>query len=230
MILLTEIFSRFIQFVKQPGVTVDPGAIIAILSLDDPSRVKKAKPFEGMIPDMGLPNVLGTKSHQQLAAQLASIHDILDGFEADNANAILRALHESLKNPELAFGEALSILSTLSGRMPADLEDDIRESITLAQQKPNAEFPAQKVRLPSSYSLTSCRSRVDPRLFVLIVPTDPQADRPIRRGHSTSGASCRPASGRVDSGPCFQERWWHQGLRFLVRPFPLTSSSLSEPF
>lgn len=132
------------QFVKQPGVTVDPGAIIGILSLDDPSRVKKARPFEGMIPDMGLPNVVGNKPHQQLQVQLEAIYAILDGYEGDNTNAILRSLNQSLQNPELAFGEALSVLSTLSGRMPADLEDDIRESITSAQSK-NLEFPAQKI-------------------------------------------------------------------------------------
>lgn len=71
------------QFVKQPGVTVDPGAIIGVLNLDDPSRVKKAKPFEGMMPDMGTPNVVGTKPHQILQVQLDLIYAILSGYEGE---------------------------------------------------------------------------------------------------------------------------------------------------
>lgn len=134
-----------VQFVKQVGVTVDPGAIIGILQLDDPSRVKKARPFEGLLPDMGLPNVVGTKPHQRLQAQLDSIYAILNGYESDASSAILRSLFEILQDPELAFGEATSVLSTLSGRMPADLEDDIRAAISSAQAKDGADFPATKI-------------------------------------------------------------------------------------
>ena len=94
---------------------------------------------------MGLPNVIGTKPHQQLQVQLESINAILDGYESDSTGAILRSLAENLTNPELSFGEATSVLSTLSGRMPADLEEDIRASISLAQSKSGAEFPAAKI-------------------------------------------------------------------------------------
>jgi hypothetical protein len=39
-----------VQFVKQPGVSLEPGDIFGILTLDDPARVKHAKPFEGLLP------------------------------------------------------------------------------------------------------------------------------------------------------------------------------------
>ena len=94
---------------------------------------------------MGMPNVIGSKPHQQLQVQLESINAILDGFESDSTGAILRSLAEILTNPELSFGEASSVLSTLSGRMPADLEEDIRASLTLAQSKAGADFPAAKI-------------------------------------------------------------------------------------
>ena len=50
-----------VQFVKQPGVSLEPGDVLGILTLDDPTRVKHAKPFEGSFPDMGNPSVVGNK-------------------------------------------------------------------------------------------------------------------------------------------------------------------------
>lgn len=105
---------------------------------------------------MGLPSVIGNKPHQLLEYQLATISSVLEGFESDSMAAVLRSLAETLQNPELAFGEATSILSTLSGRMPADLEEDIRATIESAQSK---EFPASKVRSASSPPLLPPLSR-----------------------------------------------------------------------
>ncbi len=44
-----------VQLIKQPGVSLEPGDILGILTLDDPARVKHAKPFEGLLPPMGSP-------------------------------------------------------------------------------------------------------------------------------------------------------------------------------
>ena len=54
-----------VQFVKQPGVSLEPGDILGILTLDDPARVKHAKPFEGLLPPMGIPGVVGNKPYQR---------------------------------------------------------------------------------------------------------------------------------------------------------------------
>ena len=52
-----------VQLIKQPGSTVNAGDILAILALDDPSKVKHAKPFEGTLPSMGEPNVTVLNQH-----------------------------------------------------------------------------------------------------------------------------------------------------------------------
>ena len=44
-----------VQPIKQPGSTLEAGDILAILALDDPSKVKLAKPFEGQLPEYGPP-------------------------------------------------------------------------------------------------------------------------------------------------------------------------------
>lgn len=137
-----------VQFVKQPGVSLEPGAIIGILTLDDPARVKHAKPFEGLLPDMGLPAVLGTKPHQRLVFCLGILNDILDGFDNQAIMAsTLKDLITVLQNPDLPFSEISAILSTLSGRMPVKLENDIRAALDAAKARgENAEFPFARIK------------------------------------------------------------------------------------
>ncbi|KAI5281935.1 acetyl-coenzyme-A carboxylase, partial [Ascosphaera aggregata] len=50
-----------VQFIKQPGSTLQAGDILGILTLDDPSKVKHAQPFMGQMPEMGAPQVVGEK-------------------------------------------------------------------------------------------------------------------------------------------------------------------------
>lgn len=137
-----------VQFVKQPGVSLEPGDILGILTLDDPARVKHAKPFEGLLPPMGTPAVVGNKSHQRMHFYLDVLNNILDGYDNQAVMAsTLKDLLDVLQNPELPFSEATAILSTLSGRLPAKLEESIRSAIDMAKSKgEGAEFPAVRIR------------------------------------------------------------------------------------
>ncbi|KDQ51054.1 hypothetical protein JAAARDRAFT_140847 [Jaapia argillacea MUCL 33604] len=137
-----------VQFVKQPGVSLEPGDILGILTLDDPGRVKHAKPFEGLLPDMGMPNVVGSKPHQELVRCVGILNDILDGY--DNSSIMARTLKELidvLQNPLLPFSEITAILSSLAGRMPPKLEEGIRHALEAAKSKSDAsEFPASRIK------------------------------------------------------------------------------------
>ncbi|CCM00738.1 uncharacterized protein FIBRA_02778 [Fibroporia radiculosa] len=137
-----------VQFVKQPGVSLEPGDILGILTLDDPARVRHAKPFEGLLPAMGSPNVIGNKPHQRLQALLNTLNDILDGFDNQAIMAsTFKDLIDVLENPELPFSEVSAIMSTLSGRMPSKLEDSIRSAIDTAKSKgEGSEFPALRIK------------------------------------------------------------------------------------
>ncbi|EPQ56622.1 cytosolic acc1, acetyl-CoA carboxylase [Gloeophyllum trabeum ATCC 11539] len=137
-----------VQLVKQPGVSLEPGDILGILTLDDPSRVKHAKPFEGLLPDMGMPSVIGSKPHQRVAKCLGVLNDILDGFDNQAMMApTLKELTEVLHDPSLPYHEMFSILSVLSGRIPSKLEDTIRHALEAAKAKGEAtEFPAARLR------------------------------------------------------------------------------------
>ncbi|WAR55326.1 hypothetical protein PtB15_6B65 [Puccinia triticina] len=134
------------QFVKQPGTSLEAGDILGVLTLDDPSRVKHAQPFAGQLPPMGLPSIVGSKPHQQYDSLLKILYDILDGY--DNVSVMqstLKDLMIVLQDPELPYGRATAILSTLSGRMPAKLEASIRTTLDAAHSK-GSEFPSPRLR------------------------------------------------------------------------------------
>ncbi|KAJ6493608.1 acetyl-CoA carboxylase [Mycena vitilis] len=137
-----------LQLIKQPGVSLAPGDILGILTLDDPTRVKHAKPFEGLLPPMGAPGVIGNKPHQRLARCVSTLDDILDGFDNQAVmTSTLKDLIEVLHEPDLPYSEATAILSSLSGRMPGKLEESIRSAIDTAKAKgPTQEFPAVRIK------------------------------------------------------------------------------------
>ncbi|KAJ9106305.1 hypothetical protein QFC21_001450 [Naganishia friedmannii] len=139
--------SGIAQFMKQPGQTLAQGEILGILTLDDPSKVKFAKPFEGILPTFALEHGrYGSKPHQRLRENLEILYDSLNGY--DNSAAIiasLRIVESSLREPDLPYAHVSDVLSTLSGRMPAKLEEDTRAVIDASRQK-KLEFPSKKLR------------------------------------------------------------------------------------
>ncbi|THU97749.1 acetyl CoA carboxylase [Dendrothele bispora CBS 962.96] len=137
-----------VQLIKQPGVSLEPGDILGILTLDDPARVKHAKPFEGLLPSMGSPGVVGSKAHQRFIRCINILNDILDGFDNQAVMAsTVKELIEVLHDPELPYSELTAILSSLSGRMPAKLDDSIRSAIDAAKTKGTShEFPAARLK------------------------------------------------------------------------------------
>jgi acetyl-CoA carboxylase/biotin carboxylase 1 len=137
-----------VQLIKQPGVSLEPGGILGILTLDDPARVKHAKPFGGQLPPMGVPSVVGNKPHQRLTRCMTTLCDILDGFDnqaimASTLKDLIQVLHES----DLPYSEVNAILSSLSGRMPAKLKETIRSTIDAAKVKGDRhKFPGVRIK------------------------------------------------------------------------------------
>ncbi|KAG8851514.1 acetyl-coenzyme-A carboxylase [Tulasnella sp. 330] len=165
-------------FVKQPGVSLEPGDILGILTLDDPSRVKHAKPFEGQLPTMGVHAVTGTKPHQRLDFLIDILNNILDGFDNQAVmTPTLKDLTAVLHDPELPYAEVGAVMSALSGRMPAKMEEAVRAAIDTTKLKASQrEFPAQRVKkIVESFlqdnvnaeERTMVRSKIQPLLDVV---------------------------------------------------------------
>lgn len=137
--------SGTIQLLKQSGSTLEAGDILAILALDDPSKVKLAKPFEGQLPEYGPPTLVGSKPFQRFNVLEKTLLNILDGFDNQVVMAsTLKELIEVLRNPELPYGEWNQQASALHSRLQSKLDTQLSTIVDKAKQK-NAEFPAKQI-------------------------------------------------------------------------------------
>ncbi|KFZ11673.1 hypothetical protein V501_04616 [Pseudogymnoascus sp. VKM F-4519 (FW-2642)] len=135
-----------VQLIKQPGATLEAGDIIGILALDDPSRVKHAQPFLSQLPDLGLPQVVGTKPAQRFVLLHNILRNILQGFDNQFImNATLKDLIEVLRDPELPYSEWNAQFSALHARMPQKLDSLFGQIVERAKAR-KAEFPAKNLQ------------------------------------------------------------------------------------
>ena len=131
-----------VTFVKSPGVTLNPGDLLGILNVDDPSRIRRAQPFAGTLREYGEPDMDGRRPAQRYAAALQVLHHILDGYDhSDRMHAALDTLIECLRTPSLPFEQADEVLASLTGRLPARVEAALRDTM-----RPDAPFPAAQMR------------------------------------------------------------------------------------
>ncbi|KAJ2908900.1 acetyl-coenzyme-A carboxylase, partial [Coemansia aciculifera] len=140
---LTTSEDGIVQFVKQPGAALAAGEVIGVLTLDDPSKVKHAKPFEGQLATYGPPQAYGSKTHQLLRRSLLLLTNALDGFESHAPAAhLLQQVTELLRKPELPFLEIAEVLSAISSRLPAPLTAALNAELAKCDDSGMAEFPA----------------------------------------------------------------------------------------
>ncbi|CAK9435969.1 uncharacterized protein LODBEIA_P05660 [Lodderomyces beijingensis] len=134
-----------VQLITQPGSTVNAGDILAILALDDPSKVKHAKPYEGTLPQMGAPNVRGSKPAHKFSQYSTILRNILAGYDNQVImNSTLKKIVEVLKNKDLPYSEWQQSISALHSRLPAKLDEALTALIERTQSR-NADFPARQI-------------------------------------------------------------------------------------
>ncbi|SLM39330.1 acetyl-carboxylase [Lasallia pustulata] len=134
-----------VQLIKQPGATLEAGDILGILTLDDPSKVKHAQPFSGQLPDVGPPQVVGTKPPQRFSLLHGILVNILQGFDNQVIMAsTLNQLIEVLRDQDLPYGEWNAQFSALHGRMPQKLEAQFISMIERSRNR-KTEFPAKQL-------------------------------------------------------------------------------------
>ncbi|KAI9329995.1 acetyl-CoA carboxylase [Obelidium mucronatum] len=137
--------SGVITFSKPAGSSLTTGDVVARLALDDPSRVKSAALFDGQFPALGPPQFHGDKAHQKHRVILQDVENILNGYEPiEDIPTVTRRLVESLRDIELPIEEALEILSSLTGRIPANLSTAIIAEIENARAQ-SLQFPSEAI-------------------------------------------------------------------------------------
>ena len=147
--------SGVVSFVKSPGVSLNPGDLLGILSVDDPSKITRATPFTGQLKEYGSPDILGDKAHQRFAAALHVLENVLDGYDqTPDLDEAMEALMTCLRMPELPYAETQSVLSSLAGRLPDDTEEALRKAMDDAHAS-DAPFPAVTMRATLDHALAS---------------------------------------------------------------------------
>ncbi|CAK7201522.1 acetyl-coenzyme-A carboxylase [Sporothrix eucalyptigena] len=133
-----------VQLIKQPGSTLEAGDILAILALDDPSRVKQAQPFLEKLPDLGSPVIVGQKSSQRFSVLYSTLKNILSGYDNQTIMAqTLQDLITVLRDPDLPFSEWNAQFSALHARMPQRLDAQFTQIVE--RSKSRSEFPAKSL-------------------------------------------------------------------------------------
>ncbi|CAG8448007.1 11827_t:CDS:2 [Ambispora gerdemannii] len=143
-LIVTE--DGIVQFIKQPNASLEAGDIIGILTLDDPSRVRHAQPFEGQLPPMGPPVIIGDKPHQRFREVTQILEYILAGYDNQTLlQSCVKELIELLRNPELPYYEFEAALAALSGRIPIKLDTSLHKRVQMSHEN-KLEFPAKHLK------------------------------------------------------------------------------------
>ncbi|PRT52762.1 Acetyl-CoA carboxylase [Wickerhamiella sorbophila] len=134
-----------VQPIKQPGATLEAGDLIAILQLDDPSKVKRAVPFSGQLPDFGSAHVSSDKPESRYTAIMKTMQDVLSGYDNQIIlNQSFRELIDLLREPDLPYGLWNRRASSLHSRVPPALDATLTEIIEKAHSRKH-DFPAKLV-------------------------------------------------------------------------------------
>ncbi|XP_078444869.1 acetyl-CoA carboxylase 1-like [Wolffia australiana] len=165
--------SGIIHIVMPEGQAMQAGDLVGRLDLDDLSAVKKAEPYTGSFPPMGMPTAVSGKIHQRFSASLNAARMILAGYEHD-IEEVVRDLLSSLDSPELPFLQWQESMSVLATRLPKELRNDLdtkyREFEANSVFLANIDFPSKLLKGVLETHLTTCPEKEKPTQERLIEP------------------------------------------------------------
>uniref|UniRef100_A0A8C9FBM1 acetyl-CoA carboxylase n=1 Tax=Pavo cristatus TaxID=9049 RepID=A0A8C9FBM1_PAVCR len=161
---LTAGESGCIHYVKRPGAVLDPGCVIAKLQLDDPSRVQQAELHTGTLPQIQSTALRGEKLHRIFHYVLDNLVNVMNGYCLPEPYFTfpfppscclffsmfgwVERLMKTLRDPSLPLLELQDIMTSVSGRIPPNVEKSIKKE--MAQYASNitsvlCQFPSQQI-------------------------------------------------------------------------------------
>ncbi|KAG8588869.1 hypothetical protein GDO81_006133 [Engystomops pustulosus] len=151
---LTAMESGCIHYVKRPGAVLEPGCVIAKLQLDDPSRVQQAELHTGPLPVIHSTALQGEKLHRVFHYVLDNLVNVMNGYclpepyFSTKLKDWVERLMKTLRDPSLPLLELQDIMTSVSGRIPPNVEKAIKKE--MAQYASNitsvlCQFPSQQI-------------------------------------------------------------------------------------
>jgi len=148
--------SGLIHYSKRPGAILETACTIATMTLDDPSQCMKASLYTGpgFLPAGQDQPSRPYSLHQKFLSVKTGLENALAGFcppdqyfEEEVVNRVkefLQLLHDS----RLPLDDMRDVMSSISGRLPSELQRFIERCLTSYEQNITsviAQFPAQKI-------------------------------------------------------------------------------------
>ncbi|XP_054720089.1 acetyl-CoA carboxylase-like [Uloborus diversus] len=173
---LTVSESGCIHFVKRPGAVLEAGSILARLELDDPSQMKRAQLFTGPLPNDDFPNCHGDKLNQVFQASRHVLDCILDGYAlpdpyfAPKMTEAVDTFMRTLRDPSLPLLELQEIISSISGRIPSNVEKNIKKLMSMYSSNITsvlAQFPSQQIASTIDSYAATLQKRSDRDVFFM---------------------------------------------------------------
>ncbi|ERE68585.1 acetyl-CoA carboxylase 2-like protein [Cricetulus griseus] len=151
---LTAVESGCIHYVKRPGAALDPGCVIAKMQLDNPSKVQQAELHTGILPKIQSTALRGEKLHRVFHYVLDNLVNVMSGyclpdpFFSSRVKDWVERLMKTLRDPSLPLLELQDIMTSVSGRIPLNVEKSIKKE--MAQYASNitsvlCQFPSQQI-------------------------------------------------------------------------------------
>eukprot|EP01046_Picozoa_sp_COSAG06_P005952 COSAG06_NODE_272_length_18674_cov_18.029717_5_plen_2141_part_00 len=158
--------SGIIENTMLEGAALSVGDLIGRLTLDDPSKVKKATAFTGTLPEMRPPIVHGDKVHQLCRAAYRRLSMIMAGYQtmndtnwASDLGTAMETLQACTLNPLLGLAEIEECLSTISSKIP----DTLSEQLEVLVAKSHGEHQQGKAirYIEFQEAIAACLSSLD---------------------------------------------------------------------
>ena len=100
------------------------------MELDDPSQVKRATPFDGVMPALRLPRPRKFKLNQEVAERTQRLQLLLDGWDSTaRTNDIageVQELFRLLADQRLPVLETRQVMAAIASRLPKSLSEQIK--------------------------------------------------------------------------------------------------------
>jgi len=173
---LTAPINGVVHYMKQPGSILEAGSTVARLEPDDPSRVRKAELYTGTLEKPLIQQQNGVKANKIFEDGYKKLSNVMKGFchpekvFEDKLIQSVDTLMTVLKDPTLPLLELQEVMTNLSGRLPASVEQYIRR--VLSKYASNitsmmSQFPGLKIQQIIDAYAASFQNKSDQEVFLL---------------------------------------------------------------
>ena len=184
--------SGLIHYSKRPGAILETASTIATMTLDDASQCMKANLYTGpgFSPAGHDQHSKPYSLHQQFLSVSFGLENALAGFcppdqyfEEEVVNRVkefLQLLHDS----RLPLDDMRDVMSSISGRLPSELQRFIERCLTSYEQNITsviAQFPAQRITAEID-KLNSRLPAADKEMFEMTIAPVVEVCRKYRHG------------------------------------------------